>query len=90
MSDDPVKLLRARHDAGGLVVHAHTATPSWHGERLNVGYAIDVLHPLAIGNGVPVRFREDDPHYSLRVGSVVIGASGVLHEGGRPRGVEDG
>ncbi len=66
VSDDPVKLLRARHDAGGLVVHAHTATPSWHGERLNVGYAIDVLHPLAIGNGIPVCFREDDPQPASR------------------------
>ena len=44
---DPVGVLRAQHDAEGLVVHAHTATPGWLGERLNVGYAIDVLHPLA-------------------------------------------
>ncbi|HEU4367865.1 MAG TPA: DUF222 domain-containing protein, partial [Methylomirabilota bacterium] len=47
MSADPVQILRARHDAAGLALHAHTATPSWLGERLNVGYAIDVLHPLA-------------------------------------------
>jgi hypothetical protein len=44
---DPVKLLRARHDAEGLVVSARTTTPAWLGERLDVGYAIDVLHPLA-------------------------------------------
>ncbi len=44
---DPVKILRARHDADGLVLHARTATPGWLGERLNVGWAIDVLHPLA-------------------------------------------
>jgi len=44
---DPVGVLRAQHDAEGLVVHAHTATPGWLGERLNVAYAIDVLHPLA-------------------------------------------
>jgi len=25
--------------------------PSWLGERLSVGYAIDVLHPLATGEG---------------------------------------
>jgi hypothetical protein len=25
--------------------------PNWDGERLDVGYAIDVLHPLANGNG---------------------------------------
>jgi hypothetical protein len=47
MRDDPVKVLRARHDAEGLAVDAHTATPGWLGERLDVGYAIDVLHPLA-------------------------------------------
>ena len=45
--DDPVKVLRARHDAEGLVLHAHTATPGWLGEPLDVGWAIDVLHPLA-------------------------------------------
>ena len=45
--DDPVKAIRARHDAEGLVLHARTATPGWLGERLDVGWAIDVLHPLA-------------------------------------------
>src|SRR5437762_9613228 len=45
--DDPVKVIRARHDAVGLVLHARTATPGWLGERLDVGWAIDVLHPLA-------------------------------------------
>jgi hypothetical protein len=44
---DPVDILRARHDALGLHLHARTATPGWLGERLNVGWAIDVLHPLA-------------------------------------------
>jgi hypothetical protein len=44
---DPVQALRARHDAQGLRPHARTACPSWLGERLDVGYAIDVLHPLA-------------------------------------------
>jgi len=46
--DDPVKVLRARHEAEGLVLHARTAMPGWLGERLNVGWAIDVLHPLAL------------------------------------------
>src|SRR5436190_3000314 len=45
--DDPVKVIRARHDADGLVLHARTATPGWLGERLDLGWAIDVLHPLA-------------------------------------------
>jgi hypothetical protein len=44
---DPVEVLRARHDAEGLVLGPRTAIPGWLGERLDVGYAIDVLHPLA-------------------------------------------
>ncbi len=50
MSGDPVQVLRARHEAEGLVLHARTATPGWMGERLDVGWAIDVLHPLATGS----------------------------------------
>jgi 5-methylcytosine-specific restriction endonuclease McrA len=45
--DDPVEVIRARHDEEGLVMHARTATPGWLGERLDIGWAIDVLHPLA-------------------------------------------
>jgi hypothetical protein len=45
--DDPVDTLRARNEAEGVHLHAHTATPGWLGERLDVGWAIDVLHPLA-------------------------------------------
>jgi hypothetical protein len=44
---DPVEILRARHAAEGLRPHARAATPGWLGERLDVGYTIDVLHPLA-------------------------------------------
>src|SRR5712664_2488583 len=44
---DPVHTLRARHEAQGLHLHARTAMPGWLGERLDVGWAIDVLHPLA-------------------------------------------
>src|SRR2546425_3088106 len=44
---DPVQLLRARHDTQGLRLHARTACPLWLGERLDLGWAIDVLHPLA-------------------------------------------
>ena len=47
MPVDPVKALRARHEADGLDLHARTAIPVWTGERLDLGYAIDVLHPLA-------------------------------------------
>jgi hypothetical protein len=46
--DDPVDELRARHTAQGLQIHPRTACPGWLGERLDVVYAIDVLHPLAV------------------------------------------
>ncbi len=48
--EDPIGVLRAQHETDGLVLHAHTATPGWLGEPLDVGYAIDVLHPLAVGS----------------------------------------
>jgi len=46
---DPIQSLRAAHIARGLRLHARTACPGWLGERLDVGWAIDVLHPLAVG-----------------------------------------
>ena len=49
VASDPGGALRARHEAEGLDLNARTATPGWLGERLDVGWAIDVLHPLAIG-----------------------------------------
>jgi hypothetical protein len=44
---DPVSALRAQHVAQGLQLHARTGLAGWLGERLDVGWAIDVLHPLA-------------------------------------------
>jgi len=44
---DPVGTLQARHDSDGLRLTARTACPTWLGERLDVGWAIDVLHPRA-------------------------------------------
>jgi hypothetical protein len=44
---DPVEALRACHDAHGLRIDARTARTGWLGERLNLTWAIDVLHPLA-------------------------------------------
>ena len=44
---DPVNALRACHDSQGLRLTARTACAGWLGERLDLGYAIDVLHPLA-------------------------------------------
>jgi hypothetical protein len=46
---DPAETLRAQNTAAGLSLHARTAMSGWLGERLDVGYAIDVLHPLAAG-----------------------------------------
>ena len=50
---EPVQALRARHEAQGLRIDARTSTPGWLGERLDVGWAIDVLHPLAGSHGRP-------------------------------------
>jgi 5-methylcytosine-specific restriction endonuclease McrA len=44
---DPVGALRTQNAAEGLRLHARTACPRWLGERLDVGWAIGVLHPLA-------------------------------------------
>ena len=48
---DPVQALKAQHCAQGLHLHARTALPNWLGERLDLGWAIDVLHPLARPGG---------------------------------------
>ena len=44
---DPVAALKAQHDAQGLHFDERTTRPGWLGEKLDVGWAIDVLHPLA-------------------------------------------
>jgi hypothetical protein len=46
----PVDALREVNIADGLNLDPHTLTSGWFGERLDVGWAIDVLHPLAIGS----------------------------------------
>jgi HNH endonuclease len=46
---EPVSALRAQNHLQEVALDAHTAMPLWLGERLDVGYAIDVLHPLARG-----------------------------------------
>ncbi|MGH7676581.1 MAG: DUF222 domain-containing protein [Gemmatimonadales bacterium] len=46
--DDPIRALRARNEAAGLHLHAATTRPGWLGEHLDVGWAIDVLHPRAL------------------------------------------
>ena len=46
--DDPVQSLRARNETAGLRLDARTLCPSAAWEHLDVGYAIDVLHPPAL------------------------------------------
>jgi hypothetical protein len=43
---DPVAALRAENERRGLRLHPWTA-PTWTGERLDLGWALDVLHPLS-------------------------------------------
>jgi hypothetical protein len=45
---DPIKDLRALNEAAGLQLHALTTCPGWLGEHLDVGWALDVLHPRAL------------------------------------------
>jgi hypothetical protein len=44
---DPILTLHAQHASQGLRLHAGSACPGWLGERLDVGWAIGVLHPRA-------------------------------------------
>jgi len=50
VSANPMEMLRAENEARGVHIDARTSRPGWLGERLDVGYAISVLHPLAIGS----------------------------------------
>ncbi|HSE03569.1 MAG TPA: hypothetical protein VLK35_05370 [Methylomirabilota bacterium] len=45
---DPVAALQTCHDAHGLRLNGRIAGARWLGERLDVGRAIDVLHPRAV------------------------------------------
>jgi hypothetical protein len=47
LSADAVEGLHAENKALGFHIGPHTSMPSWLGDRLDLGYAIDVLHPLA-------------------------------------------
>jgi len=47
MGGEAVTELRARHDAEGPRIGPRTGHPDWLGERLELGWAIDVLHPRA-------------------------------------------
>jgi hypothetical protein len=59
---DPAGALRAQSIAQGLELHARTGLAQWFGERLDVGWAIDVLHPRARRPGRPGNsLDEPDP-----------------------------
>jgi hypothetical protein len=45
--DDAESVIRAWNEAEGLDLDARTGMPGWLGDRLDVVWAIDVLHPLA-------------------------------------------
>ena len=45
---NPSEKLCADNVALGFNIGAHTATPSWQGERLDLDHAMCVLHPLAV------------------------------------------
>ena len=47
---DGGKTLTGRNAAAGIEIDGRTLRPSWTGERLDVGYAIDVMHPRATGH----------------------------------------
>jgi len=44
---DAAGALHEQNVNAGARLDAHTLTPEWYGDRLNLGYAIDVMHPLA-------------------------------------------
>ncbi|HEV8586751.1 MAG TPA: HNH endonuclease signature motif containing protein [Methylomirabilota bacterium] len=47
--DDPVMATKTDNDARGLHIDAQTSRAGWEGERLDLGWAIGVLHPRATG-----------------------------------------
>jgi 5-methylcytosine-specific restriction endonuclease McrA len=59
--EKPVEALRVVHESHGLRLDARTACAGWLGERLDVGWAIDVLHPLARRSTPARSFQSDHP-----------------------------
>ena len=72
--DDPVGSLRARHEGQGLHLHARTACPSWLGERLDVGWAIQ--RPASAGQSISSS--------TGAAGGVIPGSSAVAPPNGPP------
>ena len=46
---DAAAALPEQNAAYGVVIHPRTGLPLWRGERLDIGYAIEVLHPAVRG-----------------------------------------
>ena len=49
---DPVAAVRVENEASDVRIDARTACARWTGERLDLGWAIDVLHPRAAPAGL--------------------------------------
>jgi hypothetical protein len=47
LSRDPMDVIWEANLRDRIYPDAHTLTPEWHGERVDIAWAIDVLHPLA-------------------------------------------
>ena len=58
---EPMDVLRTEHEAHDIRIDARTSTPGWSGERLDLGYAIDVLHPSAISSHMSTPGEPDAP-----------------------------
>ena len=46
--DDPIKAVRSENETRQVHINPRTACARWLGERLDVGWTIDVLHPRAV------------------------------------------
>ena len=50
--EQPVEAVRAANEAHDIRIHPRTACARWGGERLDLGWTIDVLHPRATAPGL--------------------------------------
>jgi len=49
---DPTTAICERHQSQGLHIDSRTACPAWGGERLDLGWAVEVLRPRAAPSGL--------------------------------------
>ena len=56
---DPMDALRDENARRGLEIDSRSGLPSWTGERLDLVYALDVLHPLARQSALPTAARSE-------------------------------